>query len=151
MTFAKITSAALGAALAAVMMVPAAHASIANQMSKLTFNRAVQLPGHEILPAGTYWFKIVNTKALPNSVMIYNKSRTQVEATELTEPAYRAKSQGKTEVTLAGTNNSNRPPMLVKWFYPGTDYGHQFLYSQRTERRIEEEGTRNILAQPYSG
>jgi hypothetical protein len=150
MMFAKITSAVLGAALAAVMMVPAAHASIANQMSKLTFNRAVQLPGDKVLPAGTYWFKIVNTKSMPNSVMIYNKSRTQVEATELTQPAYRAKAIGKTEVTLAGTN-SNRPPMLVKWFYPGTDYGHQFLYSQRTEHRIQEEGTRNILAQPYSG
>lgn len=149
MKFAKITGAALGLALAAVMMVPAAHASITNQMSKLTFNRAVQLPGDKVLPAGTYWFKLVNTEAMPNAVTIYNKNRARVEASFLTEPTYRAKVHGRIEVTLAG-GSSNRTPMLVKWFYPGMNYGHEFVYSSKAERRISEEGIRNILAKRYS-
>jgi hypothetical protein len=150
MKFAKIASVALALPLALLMLVPAAHASVANQMSRLTFNRAVQLPGDTVLPAGTYWFKIVNNKALPNAVVIYNKTRTKVEAAELTETAYRAKPRGRTELTLAG-GSGNQPPMIVKWFYPGMDYGHQFVYSQRAQRRIAEEGTRNVVAKSYSG
>ncbi len=146
----KVAFMALGLASALAMAVPAAHATIADQMTKLTFSRPVQIPGNKVLPAGTYWFQTLDNQALPNAVLIYNENRTRVEATLLTEPAYRAKPQARTELALAGGSRS-RAPLLVKWFYPGSDYGHRFLYSARTERQIREEGMRNVLAQPYSG
>jgi hypothetical protein len=149
MRFAKIAFTALGLALAAVMVVPAAHAGVGNQMTRLTFSRPVQIPDHKVLPAGTYWFQTLNNQALPNSVLIYNKNRTRAEAILLTTPTYRARPRGRTEVTLAGGSKS-RPPILLKWFYPGTDWGHEFMYSSKTEARIGEQVARNILVKPYS-
>jgi hypothetical protein len=148
MKFAKITGAALGLALATMMMVPVAHASIANQMTKITFSRPVRIPDQQVLPAGAYWFQIRNNTS-PNTVAIYNKNRTELLATALTTPAYRAKVRGRTEVTLA-RGSRNRPPVLLKWFYPGTDYGHEFLYSSKTEHRLHEEVAQNILTKSYS-
>jgi hypothetical protein len=149
MTFAKTTIMAVGLALALMTVGPAAHATVGNQLTKLTFNRSVQIPGDKTLPAGTYWFQILNNKALPNSVLIYNKNRTHVEAKLLTEPTYRSTLHARTEITLAGGSH-NRPPVLVKWFYPDANFGHEFMYSQRTENRIREEGTTKILAQRQS-
>ena len=149
MRFAKITFVALGLALAAVMLVPSAQAGTGNQITMLTFSRPVQIPDNKVLPAGTYWFQTLNNTALPDSVLIYNKNRSHAEAILLTTSIYRAQPRGRTEVTLAGGTQS-RPPILLKWFYPGTNYGHEFMYSAKTEHRIGEEVARNILVKSSS-
>lgn len=148
MKFAKITSLALALPLALLMVVPAAHAGVANQLSKLSFNTPVLIPNHQVLPAGTYWFRIASTLT-PNTVLIYNKNNAHVEASLVTVPAYRTKALGRTEVTLA-EGAHNHPPILVKWFYPGMKYGHQFIYPSKMENRIHAEIARNVIGQPYS-
>jgi len=45
----------LATVLAFLTTLPVARASDQDQASKLTFNKAVQIPGR-VLPAGTYWF-----------------------------------------------------------------------------------------------
>jgi hypothetical protein len=149
MRFAKITTATLGLALAGLLLVPAARAGSFRQLTKLTFSRAVRIPDHRVLPAGTYWFETLGSNLAPNSVLIYNKKLMRVEAALLTIPTYRAKTRGRTEITLAGGIH-NQPPALLKWFYPGRHTGQEFIYSPRTEHRIRREVARNIVGKPYA-
>ena len=150
MKLAKILGIALGLFLSIGMLAPVAHADLANQMTRLTFNQPVQIPGHKVLPAGTYWFRILDTTgASPNVVVIYNAGRTQVEAVELARTTYKPKAIGKTELTVAKGTHHN-PAVLEKWFYPDMEYGHAFVYSPRTERRLHEEHAQNIIVNAQS-
>src|SRR5438309_1839379 len=62
----------------------AAHASVADQATQITFSQPVQVPG-QVLPAGTYLFKLVNTDSL-DIVQIFNSDRTHLYATLETVP-----------------------------------------------------------------
>jgi hypothetical protein len=148
MRFAKITGVTLGLALAGLVMVPVAHAGLGSQKTELTFNRSIRIPDHKVLPAGTYWFQLLDTNLASDSVLIYNKNYTKVEATLLTIPTYRAKTRNRTEITLADRSD-NRPPMLVKWFYPGREWGQEFVYSRKTEHRIRRDIAKNIVGTSY--
>src|ERR1700722_566311 len=50
--------------LAFLTTLPVARASDQDQASKLTFNKAVQIPGR-VLPAGTYWFIQAGNNSAP--------------------------------------------------------------------------------------
>jgi len=45
--------------LSAALLVPAAHAGVMDQVTKLDFHEAVQIPG-QVLPPGTYWFVLAD-------------------------------------------------------------------------------------------
>ncbi len=75
--------------LAFLIMLPVARASEQDQATKLTFSKAVQVPGR-VLPAGTYWFTIVETNTTPNIVQIFNADRSTLYATILTVNAERS-------------------------------------------------------------
>ena len=66
---------ALGLLLASVFILPAARADEWDQASKLTFNQPVQIPGR-VLPAGTYWFILVDSLSDRNIVQIFNSDRS---------------------------------------------------------------------------
>lgn len=72
--------------LAFLIMLPVARASEEDQATKLTFSKAVQVPGR-VLPAGTYWFILVETNTAPNVVQIFNSDRSTLYATILTNNA----------------------------------------------------------------
>jgi hypothetical protein len=124
MRLTKLLGVALGAMLALAMVVPAAHADERNQMTKITINAPFQVPGHEVLAAGTYWFKLMDNAAAPKNVLqIYNSSRTELLATLLTRPSYRTQETGHTELQFATSSRRPIPMMLVRWFYPGPARG----------------------------
>ncbi len=148
MRFAKTLSVGLGLALALSMLAPASHADVANQTTKLTFSRPVRIPDHEILPAGTYWFRVSTVMSGPNTVCIYNKNNEPI-AVLFTTPAYRTHARSGTQLTFA-YRSAHHAPVLLKWFYPGMNYGHAFIYSQKMEHRIRTEVAKNIVTQVSS-
>ncbi len=137
--------------LAMVMAAPAARASEFNQMTRVTFNQPIAIPGHEVLPAGTYWFQ---TSQLPsdsdNTVIVYNADHSKLEAVLLTRPAYRMEPTSRTELAVAQIS-PKRADALVDWFYPGRDYGHAFIYSAQTQHQIDEGRIMKIMASPARG
>lgn len=141
----SLVAIALGAFLALSMAVPAAHADNQNQMTKLTFSVPFHIPGNRVLPAGTYWFKTMDSAGPRNVVQIFNADRSQVYATLLTRPTLRFDYIEKTELRMA--KNPNGTATLVDWFYPDRETGHAFIYSPRTERRIREEKLTNVTAE----
>ena len=60
----------------------AAHADVLDQAAKISFGEPIQIPGH-ILPAGTYWFTVVDSNSDQNLVQVFNADR----AGELAEDA----------------------------------------------------------------
>ena len=120
-----------------------AHADEADQSIKITFNQAIEIPG-QILPAGTYLFKLADPNNL-NLVRIFNSEGTRLYATLETATAERSNPTGDTVVVLA-EQPDGRHETLVKWFYPGSTSGHKFVYSKQEEQQLAQDRQQTIVA-----
>jgi hypothetical protein len=98
-----------------------------NELTILTFNAPVEIPGHVVLPAGTYVFKLLNLRGDRNIVQIFNREQTKLYATIFTTPAQRFQPTEKSTVGFYETD-AGAPNALKVWFYPGNSFGHEFLY-----------------------
>lgn len=127
----------------------AAHADDTSQATTITFNQPIQIP-EQVLPAGTYLFKLLNTDDL-NIVQIFNSDSSHLYAILETLPAVSRGPVDDTTVTLV-EQGTGKPDVLLKWFYPGEDMGHEFLYSSQFEKQLGEERHENFVAnQPTAG
>ncbi len=135
--------AALCLAVAAACSLPAS-ADQWNKKTYLTFNEPVEIPG-KVLPAGTYVFQLLNSNSDRDIVQIYNKDQNQLDATILAIPDYRVKTPDKTIVRFE-ERASNTPEALKAWFYPGDNYGLQFVYPHSQALRIAKETNQTVLA-----
>jgi len=130
--------------LAFLIVLPVARASEQDQATKLTFNKAVQVPGR-VLPAGTYWFTIVENNTTPNIVHIFNADRSTLYATILTVNAERSNPTDNTTITFAD-RGSMQPENLVTWFYPGFSSGHEFVYSDPEQKELAQVKHHTVMA-----
>jgi hypothetical protein len=125
------------------VVLPNAHADQWNQATRLTFTAPVEVPG-VVLAAGTYWFSLMNDDTDRNIVQIWNADRTQLMATVLTVPDERLKPTGRTVIRFA-ERPSYSPEALHAWFYPGDDFGHEFVYPESEARRIAKRTNQPVL------
>jgi hypothetical protein len=121
----------------------AAHADEDNQSTKISFSRAVQVPG-QTLPAGTYQFVLASNDADRNIVQIFNASGTELFATIQTVSTDRARETDGTSITLA-RRPDGQPDALVSWFYPGADTGHEFLYPKQVEAELARDAKQTFI------
>ncbi|MGA3075242.1 MAG: hypothetical protein ABSG56_16260 [Bryobacteraceae bacterium] len=115
----------------------------------LTFSGPVEIPGVHlkgwgVLPAGTYVFKILDSQSDRHIVQIFNKDETQVFATILAIPNYRLKVTGKTVVTFR-ERPAGEPEALRAWFYPGENYGEEFVYPKARAMQLAKETNTPVL------
>jgi hypothetical protein len=144
MTAHKLFGVMFSAALFCALMAPSATADQWNQATKLTFSGPVEVPGRVLL-AGTYWFTLMNDDTDRNIVEIWNVDRTQELAVILTVPDYRLQPAGKT-VLKFGERPSGEPEALQAWFYPGENYGHEFVYPETKARELAKQTGRPVLS-----
>jgi hypothetical protein len=121
----------------------AAHADEGDQATEITFSQPIQVPG-QVLPAGTYLFKLANTDDL-NIVQIFSRDRTHLYATLQTIPTESRQVPGDTTVALVD-QGAGKPDVLLKWFYPGADSGHEFVYSNQLEKQIAQDRQQTVVA-----
>jgi hypothetical protein len=140
----KLTFLILASMFAALVSLSVARADDSDQATQLTFNQSVQIPG-KVLPAGTYWFAVVDPIYEPDAVRIFNSDRTAVVATVPTISAERNQPSGSTVITLA-EEGAMQPVSVVSWFYPGRAIGHEFLYSKRQEKELAKAKQYTIMA-----
>ncbi len=126
----------------------AAHADEADQSTTITFSQPIQVPG-QVLPAGTYLFKLVNRDSDLNTVQIFNSDRTVIYATFQTIPTERSEPTGDTVVALAEQGGA-QPVALLKWFYPGNEIGHEFVYSKEKEKELAQDQQQTIVANQHT-
>ncbi len=121
----------------------AAHADEADQATEITFSQPIQVPG-QILPPGTYLFRLANTDDL-NIVQIFNPDRTHLYATLQTIPTESRQVTGDTTVALV-EQGAGKPDVLLKWFYPGDETGHEFVYSNELEKEMAQDRQQTVVA-----
>jgi len=142
MTFSKLSMIAGFIIAFALIFELAAHADEGNELTRLTFSQPVQVPGR-ILPAGTYEF-VLASQSSRDIVRIFNADGTELFATIQTIPTERARETDGTSVTLA-QRPDGQPAALVTWFYPGTETGHEFIYSKPVETELSQEARRTLV------
>ena len=135
----------IGLAIASVLFLEvAAHADAKDQSTKITFSKAVQIPG-EVLPAGTYLFKLADSDDL-NVIQIYNADGTHLRTTVQTIEAERDEDTTGDTVIVMADHGDGRPVALLKWFYAGDTEGHEFVYSKDEEQQLTRDQQQTILA-----
>jgi len=127
-----VTTTAFCLALMGAALSPAAKADEWNRKTVITFSGPVEIPGVHlkgwaVLPAGTYVFKILDSMSDRHIVQIFNEDQTQVLATILAIPNYRLQSTDQTVVTFR-ERPAGEPEALRAWFYPGRNWGEEFVY-----------------------
>ena len=103
-----------------------ANADEWDQKTKFTFSGPVEIPG-QVLPPGTYVFKLADSQADRNIVQVYNKDEKHLIGTFLAIPDQRLRPAGKPIITFE-ERAADAPEAIKAWFYPGENYGHQFVY-----------------------
>src|SRR5271170_4528050 len=107
-------------------MVQRAAADDFDQKTVFTFSGPVEIPG-QVLSAGTYVFKLADASSDRNTVQVFNQDETHLYGTFLAIPDYRIKPAGKTIMTFE-ERPAGSPEAVKAWFYPGENYGHDFVY-----------------------
>jgi hypothetical protein len=107
----------------------AAHADEWNKETKITVNAPIEVPG-AVLPAGTYIFKLVDSPSNRNIVQVLNPRQDHVYATVIAINNYRLRPTGHTVLTFYEVP-AGQPAPVRAWFYPGDEYGQEFVYPKR--------------------
>src|ERR1700722_17386551 len=128
----KTVPTVLCAAIIAIAFSPSVKADDWNRKTVITFSQPVETPGIHmkgwaVLPAGTYVFKVLDSKSDRHIIQIFNQDETLVYATILAVPNYRIRATDKTLLTFRETA-PGAPQVLPAWFYPGHNFGDEFVY-----------------------
>jgi LPXTG-motif cell wall-anchored protein len=113
-------------ALLGTMALPSARADTWNKKTVVTFSQAVEVPG-KILPAGTYTFQLLDSPSDRHIVQIFNADGTQIITTILAINNYRLEPKGDTVMKFSERPGDD-PEALRAWFYPGDNFGQEFVY-----------------------
>src|SRR3984893_18854308 len=132
MTILRAAATVFGLGLLSAAFVPSAKAEESNAKTGITFSGPVEIPGVHlagwgVLPAGTYVFKILDSQSDRHIVQIFSKDELTVYATILAIPNYRLKATDKTVMTFR-ERPAGEPEALRAWFYPGRNWGEEFVY-----------------------
>ncbi len=131
-------------ALATLFVSSNARADAWNKTTELTFSAPVEVAGR-VLPAGTYWFRLMNSPANRNIVQIWNADRSQLITTILAIPNYRLQPTGDTVIKFA-ERPTGTPEAIRAWFYPGDNFGQEFVYPKTRATQIAQNVSEPVLS-----
>lgn len=145
----KMFAVLLGAVVFCAFALPKASADEWNRKTVVTFNEPVEVPGvgAQTLPAGTYVFKIMDSLSDRHIVQIFNQDETHVFTTILAIPNYRLHATDKTVMTFR-ERAVGQPQALRAWFYPGREWGEEFVYAKPRAIELAKETNIPVLATP---
>jgi len=129
LVFAMASVGMLGVALSS-----SARADEWNKKTVLTVSEPIQVP-NQVLPAGTYVIKLLDSPSDRHIVQIFNKDENHLFTTILAIPNYRIQPTGKTVFTFWETP-PGQPKALRAWFYPGDNFGQEFAYPKSAAVQI---------------
>jgi hypothetical protein len=134
------------AGLGAMLLIPGAKADLHNQKTIFTFGDPVEIPG-QVLPAGTYVFKLLDSASNRHIVQVFNKDESHVFGTFLAIPDYRLKPSDQSIIKFH-ERPAGSPDAVKTWFYPGSNYGHQFVYPKTDALALAQANNAPVPAMP---
>jgi hypothetical protein len=134
-----------------VLAAPKAKADDVNRKTVITFSAPVEVGGSgaQVLPAGTYVFKIMNSHGNLHVVQISNRDESHVYTIVLAMANYRLKATDKTVITFR-ERPAGEPEALKAWFYPGREWGEQFVYGRSKALQLAKETNEVVLSTPVA-
>jgi hypothetical protein len=122
--------------LCVAFVAPRAKADDWNQKVTFTFDQPVEIPG-QVLPAGSYVFKLADSNSDRDVVQVFDQNENHLIGTFLAIPDYRLRPSGKPVISF--DERAAGAPMAVRaWFYPGDNYGHEFVYPKTEAARLAQ-------------
>jgi hypothetical protein len=120
-----------------------------NKATVVTFNQPFEIPGvgAQVLPAGTYVFKLLDSQSDRHIVQIFNERRDHVFSTILAIPNYRLRVTDKTVITFR-ERAAGQPEALRAWFYPRNQWGQEFVYPKARAIELAKRINLPVLAMP---
>ncbi|MGA2389187.1 MAG: hypothetical protein ABSF97_09515 [Candidatus Sulfotelmatobacter sp.] len=130
-------------ALATLCVSSNAKADTWNKATKLTFSQPVEVSG-TVLQSGTYWFQLMNSSTNRNIVQIWNADHTKLIKTILAIPSYRMNPTAQTVVRF-DERPTGTPEAIKNWYYPGTNFGQEFVYRNARATQLAENVSEPVL------
>ena len=132
-----------------LLAIAGAKADQFDRKTVVTFSAPVEVPGvgAQTLPAGTYIFKVLDSPSDRHIVQILNEDGTHVYTTILAIPNYRLKATDKTVMTFR-ERPAGEPEALKAWFYPGREWGDEFVYERPKAILLAKETNEIVLSTP---
>jgi len=124
-SFRLMALASLAALLAALSM-SHVRADEWDKATLVTVNEPVQIPG-TVLQPGTYTFTLFKSDSDRHIVQVFNQDRTHLITTVMAIPDYQIQPAGKTILEFS-ERPTGQPMALRAWFYPGDNFGQEFVY-----------------------
>lgn len=140
-----IQVAACAALFVAALAPRAVKADQWDKKTYLTFSNTVQVPG-ATLPAGKYVFKLLESPSDRYIVQVFNERENHIFATILAVPDYKLDVPEKTQITFYEAP-VGQPLPIRSWFYPGDNYGRDFVYSKGEAALIAQAGNQNVATE----
>jgi hypothetical protein len=141
-----LINAAIGLLILGALLVPTVRADEWDKKTIVSFSEPVQVPG-SVLPAGTYVFKLANNQSDRYIVEIFDAHETQLITTIMAIPDYRMQTPDETIISF-NERPSGQPEALKAWFYPGDNYGVEFVYPKQRATELAEANNRPVLSIP---
>jgi hypothetical protein len=135
--------------LVALTFLPSAKADSWDRKTTVTFSAPVEVPGvgAQTLPAGTYVFKIFDAPMYRHIVQIFNEREDHLYTTIIAIPNYRLKTTDKTVMTFK-ERAEGQPEAIRAWFYPGRQWGEEFVYPKYRALELAKITNQPVLATP---
>jgi hypothetical protein len=143
----KVVATIFCLSLAFLAFSPSVKADGWNKKTIVTFSQPVEIPGGIVLPAGTYVIKLLDSLSNRHIVQIFNEDQTHIYATILAIPNWRLDVTDKTVMTF-GERAAGDPQAIRSWFYPGDNFGQEFVYPKRRAVELAKITNLPILAMP---
>src|SRR5580765_6009596 len=139
-------------ALLSATFSPNAKADDWNRKTKISFSGPVEIPGVHlagwgVLPAGTHVFKVMDSLSDRHIVQIFSQDEKTVYATILAIPNYRLQATDKTVMTFR-ERPAGEPEALRAWFYPGRNWGEEFVYPKAKAMTLAKAEKTPVLFTP---
>jgi hypothetical protein len=125
---------------------PQAKADEWNQKTVFTFSGPVEVPG-QVLSPGTYVFKLMDSQSDRHIVQVFSKNENHFFGTFLTITDYRLKPTGKPIITFE-ERATGSPDAVKAWFYPGENYGHEFVYPKVKAVQLAKANNQPVASMP---
>ena len=119
-----------------------------NQDTFFTFSQPVELP-KTTLPAGTYFFQLMDSESNRHIVKVMSQDRKQLHATLMAIPYYsNERPTDDPQVRFLETPAASGAPAsnaIKIWFYPGNSVGHEFIWPRAKAMQLARTTNEPVL------
>jgi hypothetical protein len=143
----KVALACMTAAMVTISVEAGAQGP-ANQDTFFTFSQPVELPT-TTLPAGTYFFQLVDSPGNRHIVKVMSQDRTKLHATMMAIPYYstdRPSDEPQVRfLEVPAANGAAASNAIRIWFYPGNSVGHEFIWPRERAMALARSTNQPVL------